>query len=145
MTIKQKVGAITLAVMMLAPLTAFAKPDSSGKHLPKASEILGTDQTAGFEAQVTEFSGTANATNVSLIGAIRTVVNAFLAIVALVAVIVIILAGFRYVTSGGDEEAAATAKNQILYALIGLVIILLSAIIVNFVISLFTVIPVGST
>ena len=77
--------------------------------------------------------------NINLIGAVRVIVNAFLAIVALIAVIVIIIAGFRLIISGGDEESARAARRQILYAIIGLVIILLSAIIVNFVISLFNV------
>jgi hypothetical protein len=47
----------------------------------------------------------------------------------------IIYAGFRYVTSGGREDAVKGAKNTILYAIIGLVVVALSQIIVHYVLS----------
>ena len=40
--------------------------------------------------------------------------------------IIIIIAGFLFLTSGGDPEKVQTAKKMILYACIGLVIILLA-------------------
>ncbi len=45
---------------------------------------------------------------------------------AVVAVIVIVVAGFMYTTSGGDSSKVARAKNAILGAVIGLVIVLLA-------------------
>jgi hypothetical protein len=50
-------------------------------------------------------------------------------------VIMIIVAGLRYVTSNGDPQTASKAKNTIIYAIIGLVIAILSYAIVNFVLS----------
>jgi hypothetical protein len=50
-------------------------------------------------------------------------------------VIMIIYAGFRYVTSGGRDESVKGAKNTILYAIIGLVIVALAQIIVHFVLA----------
>ncbi len=67
-----------------------------------------------------------------LIAGIRTIINVFLTLSGLIAVIVIIYGGLRYVLSRGDEQEAATAKNVILYAVIGLIVIGLSAAIVNF-------------
>ena len=61
------------------------------------------------------------------------VINILSLIVAAVAVIMIIFGGFRYVTSGGKQESVTSAKNTILYGLIGLVIVALAQIIVNFV------------
>lgn len=43
-----------------------------------------------------------------------------------VAVIVIIIAGFKYVTSMGDSSAVTKAKNMILYAVIGLITIIMA-------------------
>ena len=80
------------------------------------------------------FAGTA--TNVE--DAIYTIVNTFLTLVGIFAAIFIIVAGVKYITSGGDEEAARTAKRQITYALIGLVVVILSAVLVNIIISPFT-------
>jgi hypothetical protein len=47
----------------------------------------------------------------------------------------IIIGGFRYITSGGKQESVTSAKNTILYAIIGLVIVALAQIIVRFVLS----------
>jgi len=55
-------------------------------------------------------------------------------IVGISAVIVIIVAGLRYVLSGGDPKNTTAAKDTILYAVIGLVVALLSFAIVNFVV-----------
>lgn len=54
----------------------------------------------------------------------------------IVAVVVIVLAGLKYVTSAGDPGKVATAKNAILYALVGLILVILSFTIVNFVVGL---------
>jgi hypothetical protein len=52
-----------------------------------------------------------------------------------VAVFYVILGGFYYVTSSGDAQKAANARNTILYALIGLVIIIFAESIILFVLS----------
>jgi uncharacterized membrane protein len=50
-----------------------------------------------------------------------------------IAVIMIIVGGLRYITSGGNDSAVAGAKNAILYAIVGLVIVILAQVIVHFV------------
>jgi hypothetical protein len=47
-------------------------------------------------------------------------------------VIMIIVGGFRYITSGGNDASVTAAKNTILYAIIGLVVVALAQIIVRF-------------
>ncbi|HZP55293.1 MAG TPA: pilin [Candidatus Saccharimonadales bacterium] len=56
-------------------------------------------------------------------------------VVGVAAVIMIIVGGFRYVASGGKSESVSGAKNMIMYALIGLVIVALAQIIVRFVLN----------
>lgn len=56
-------------------------------------------------------------------------------VVGAVAVVMIIVGGFRYTTSGGKEEGIKGAKNSILYALIGLIIVALAQVIVRFVLN----------
>ena len=58
-----------------------------------------------------------------------------LVLAALAAAIFLIIGGARYIGSQGDEDAAAEAKNTILYAIIGLIVIGLAAVIVNFFVS----------
>ncbi len=55
-----------------------------------------------------------------------TVIGFFLGFLGLVAVIMIIYAGVLYVTSGGDEGNTEKGKKIIMYAVIGLIIIMLS-------------------
>jgi cytochrome bd-type quinol oxidase subunit 2 len=66
---------------------------------------------------------------------ITDIVNIFSVVVGVVAVIMIIYGGFRYITSGGDSGNVTNAKNTILYALVGLVIVALAQFIVKFVLS----------
>ncbi len=63
---------------------------------------------------------------------VHTVVNLLSAIVGVVAVIMIIVGGLRYITSGGNDASVTGAKNTILYAIIGLIIVALAQIIVRF-------------
>ncbi len=64
---------------------------------------------------------------------ITDIVNIFSFVVGVVAVIMIIIGGFQYITSAGDSNKVSTAKNTILYAIIGLIIVALAQVIVRFV------------
>ncbi|MGH7156728.1 MAG: TrbC/VirB2 family protein [Candidatus Saccharimonadales bacterium] len=77
--------------------------------------------------------GTGAATHVNSL--VTTVVNVLSVVVGIIAVIMIIVAGLRYITSGGKQESVTGAKNTILYAVIGLVIVALAQLIVHFVLN----------
>lgn len=64
---------------------------------------------------------------------INNVVNLFSVVVGVVAVIMIIVGGFKYITSNGDSSQITSAKNTIIYAIIGLVVVAFAQIIVRFV------------
>lgn len=66
-------------------------------------------------------------------GLIRTVVNILSAVVGIIAVITVIIGGLKFITSGGDSTAASSARNTVLYAVIGLVVVALAQIIVRYV------------
>ncbi len=72
----------------------------------------------------------------SLTDYIQLIINALLFIIGALAVIMIIVGGIRYVTSGGDSNAATSARNTIMYAVVGLLIAAIAYAIVNFVISM---------
>lgn len=63
------------------------------------------------------------------------VINAFLILAGTVAVLFIIVGGFQYVSSAGNPESVQKAKNTILYAVVGLIVVILSYAIVNFIIT----------
>jgi magnesium-transporting ATPase (P-type) len=68
---------------------------------------------------------------------IKNIVNVLLFILGAIAVIMIVVGGIRYTTSNGDSSAITSAKNTILYAVIGLVVAMLAYAIVNFIIDAF--------
>lgn len=71
----------------------------------------------------------------TLANTVNDLINLFSLIVGAVSVIMIIYGGFKYITSGGSDDGTKGAKNTILYALVGLIIVLLSQTIVKFVFS----------
>lgn len=64
---------------------------------------------------------------------ITTIINYFLGLLGLVAVAFLIYAGVLMVTAGGNDEQVTKARKVIMYAVVGIVIILLSYTIVTFV------------
>lgn len=64
---------------------------------------------------------------------IATIVNILSIVVGAVAIIMIIIAGFRYITSGGDSAKVTSAKNTLIYALIGVAVAALAQFLVHFV------------
>lgn len=69
---------------------------------------------------------------------VQNITNTMLLVIGIVAVIMLIVGGFRYVLSNGNEKAISGAKDTILYAIIGIVVALLSYAIVNFVLGRFS-------
>lgn len=69
---------------------------------------------------------------------ITRVLNSVLQIISwiagIAAIIMIVLAGLKYITSGGDASQIASAKTSLIYALVGVVIVALAQVIVHFVI-----------
>lgn len=69
----------------------------------------------------------------SLDHTIALVVNIFSWIVGIAAVIMIIVAGFKFVTSQGEASNVASARATILYAIVGIVLVLMAQFLVLFV------------
>lgn len=116
-------AALALTAPALVPVAVYAQVDIGG------SLECGTEaklQTGGCDTG-TE-AGTAG-----LQALIEKIINIFSIIVGVIAVIMIIVGGLKYITSGGDSGNVSSAKNTIIYALVGLVIVALAQFIVRFV------------
>jgi hypothetical protein len=66
-------------------------------------------------------------------GIFTTIVNILLFIIGAISVIMLIIGGIRYTISGGDSSAVTSAKNTIMYAIVGIIVAVLAFAIVNFV------------
>lgn len=61
-------------------------------------------------------------------------INTLIYIIGALAVLMVVIGGLRYVISGGDAGQTKSAKDTILYAIIGVMIALMAYAIVNFVV-----------
>lgn len=66
---------------------------------------------------------------------VKNIINVFSIVVGIVAVIMILIGGFRFLTSGGDSGKVTSARNTILYAIVGLIVVAFAQLIVKFVLS----------
>lgn len=66
---------------------------------------------------------------------VKKVVNIILWVVGIISVVMLIWGGIKYATSSGDSGKVTSAKNTILYALVGLLVALFAYALVNFVIT----------
>jgi hypothetical protein len=124
--IKQAITILAIAFMGLAPV---ALPATVG-----AAEIDKNLRCgANLDATLDDCDDVVTSGTTQVNSLISTVINIFSLVVGVVAVIMIIVGGFRYITSGGDSNNVSAAKNTILYAIIGLVIVALAQFIVRFV------------
>lgn len=73
----------------------------------------------------------------SLLTSFQTIANTLIFIVGAVSVLMIIIGGLRYVLSGGDAAGIKSAKDTVMYSLIGVVVALLSYAMVSFIVGKF--------
>jgi len=68
-------------------------------------------------------------------GLVTQITQTIIYITGAISVIMIVIGGLKYVFSAGDSAGVQSAKNTILYAIIGLVVTLFAQVIVSFVLS----------
>ncbi len=124
--------ATIIAVPLSVPALVAAQATGSGANIQQCLG-QGSTLTAPSGLNCSNASVTSSTTSVNSI--IKTTINIFSFVVGVVAVIMIIFGGFRYITSGGDSGNISSAKNTIIYAIIGLVVVAFAQIIVQFVLT----------
>ena len=107
--------------------------------VPVVGATIGLNSaTAG--AQVDEINkgidaigGSSSTATLQVNDIVLAVVNWLLFAVGVVSVIMLIVGGIKYATSAGDSNKVTSAKNTIMYAIIGLAVAVLAFAIVGFV------------
>ncbi|MBI5369874.1 hypothetical protein HZA85_01635 [Candidatus Uhrbacteria bacterium] len=80
------------------------------------------------------FAANAGLGNANLIDTISSIIRVALGFLGVIAVVIILLGGFKWMTSGGNDTKVGEAKKLIFAGIIGLVIVLSAYAIANFVI-----------
>lgn len=65
----------------------------------------------------------------------KNIINTMLVVLGMIAVVMIVIGGIRYTTSNGDAAQIKSAKDTIMYAVIGIVVAIMAYAIVNFVLA----------
>jgi hypothetical protein len=124
---KSVLTALLVAGAFLVPVAVPAYASAQGS--PEIENGL----CGGANLQFTSSGCPAGESTERLNGLIRTIINIISIVVGVVAVIMIIFGGLKYITSGGESSNVSSAKNTIIYAIIGLVVVALAQFIVRFV------------
>lgn len=121
---------VPILALGISLATPVASPVSAAEcTTDNLSATSGADCAQGNEQQEDLFGSE---------GVFRTITNVLLFIIGAISVIMLIIGGIRYTISGGDSAAVTSAKNTILYAIVGIVVALLAYAVVNFVLGSFT-------
>lgn len=114
------------SVLQFASPAAYAQFDASKDQACKG---VGVDENDAFIDCNAANSG-GGVDNV-----LKLVLNIMSIVAGVIAVIMIIIAGIKFLTSQGDPGSVASARNTVIYAIVGIVIVALSQGIVRFVIA----------
>jgi hypothetical protein len=115
---------ISLTLLLGLPLAAHAAN-------PAVGQIQCGVNAAASEPDCSSSPGSGSELNSLL----KKIINIISLLVGALAVIMLIVGGFRYVTSAGNDSGVAAAKKTITYALVGIVIVAISQTVVHFVLN----------
>lgn len=133
---KLLLNAVAISVLLVAPAFVFSAVTYAADDTVQnavcdgATSLKISDNSSASSCSDTTTGGTQKVNET-----IAQFINIFSTIVGVIAVIMIIYGGLRYITSGGDSGKITNAKNTIIYALIGLVVVALAQFIVKFVLN----------
>lgn len=106
---------------------------------PAAAQLIDAKTASNFTNSVRPEAGF---TDVSIGYVVAMLIRGFLGLIGITFIILIVLAGFRWMNSGGNEEAIKKAQETIKNSIIGLIIVLAAWAITYFI---FRALPFSAT
>lgn len=129
--VKRIILSLVATLSLAAPLAVPAFASAATTDVPGNLKCGANLSFAGAESGTCTDDDTSG-TQVDNI--VANVINIISLVVGVVAVIMIIVGGLRYITSGGESGSVTGAKNTIMYAIVGLIVVALAQLIVRFVV-----------
>lgn len=122
-----------LKTIILSIVTLFGLSAPVLVATPASALFDGAKDQACAGANLNDTGCTANQGEAAVNSTIATAINLLSFLVGVISVIMIIIGGIRFVTSQGNAQNATSARNTVIFAVVGLVVALLSQLIVKFV------------
>ena len=133
-TFRKKLATIIASVALaIVPLSVSVVAHASPQSTLQNGVSCGTQFE--FNPSTTTSCGATSDTSNNIQNLLTDAINIFSVVVGLVAVVMIIVGGLKYITSGGESSKVSGAQSTILYAIVGLVIVVLAQVIVHFVLN----------
>jgi hypothetical protein len=130
--IKTTIMTLSLLVGFAMPSLAVAAPVQVAALQSQSDACKGLNQLGGTSCSN---DPTTSYGQNQIAAVAKVAVNIISFIAGIAAVILIVVSGVRFIASGGDSQAAASARSMLIYAIIGLVIVALAQAIVHFVLN----------
>ena len=122
MYMKKLLTSLSLLLALAAPVSAFAAGispcDETNPTRPPGCEILDQDNATGT--------------------VVSSIVNFIFVLAVILALGFLVYGGIRWITSGGSKDGVENARNTIIAAIIGLLVVFLAYFILNFVLQFLT-------
>ena len=116
-TIKNIAASLAVAVLLAVGTVGLVGPSTSALDVQQGADAAHAGSTPG-----------------DLNTVISTIVDVLLYVIGILSVIMLIVGGIRYTVSNGAQDKVTTARNTIMYSIVGLIIAFLAYAIVHWVI-----------
>ena len=130
---KIRARSLILSLIFIITTSTIFTSSAGAFALALPAGTFGMSPAANEACQGVSNTGCNNGLQVST--TLGTLINVFTAIIGLIAVIMIMIAGLQFMTANGNAQNIAKARSALIYAIIGLIIVVLAQLVVHFVIN----------
>lgn len=116
------IGLLMIAFFMSSVLPVVANAGAAG-----VCDISGASQSTYCQDQ-----GKASTSNNPIIGIIKTAINIVSYMAGVAAVVAILISSIKFMTANGDQNSISSAKKTLVFAAVGIIIVLIAQSIVAF-------------
>jgi len=136
-TLKLKIIAFVTAALMLMGIGYMSAPviTAQDQAATNSSKTEACDALKALDPTVVCDNAGDNSAESGIVNVAKVAINILSLVVGIASVIVITISGFRFITSSGDSQQVQGARNGIIYAIVGLVVVILAQTIVAFVLN----------
>lgn len=130
---KRKLYALLIILALGLPVFAMSATSHAVNITPICSGKVGG--TSASNTSVCKDVNTQSKSNKNpILNILKTALNIISYVAGIAAIILIVIAGITFMTSGGDPQSVSSARNTIIYAIVGIIILVVSQAIITFII-----------
>jgi hypothetical protein len=126
--------AFVSAFVVLVMSSSFAMAQTADLDIKKLCASSEANKNSSLCVGYNEGASSSETDN-PLLNTLTVVINLLSFIAGILAVIFVMYGGFKYIVSTGDAGKVTSAKNTILYALVGIVVVVISRLLILFILS----------